>query len=335
MVLLSKLTSLCTLATLISCTQVPTVKGTPAESVDINMQKPGNLTKMIDIDPGITPNPFYAIAYRTLSSKSVKKAIKVGANALHLDVVPRVDDHVPPGKFGWFTERDDKSPTKKGRKVKGIFDTIAGQRKKGKNITFVWLAVHNPDFCTPHYHYCSFAALRDLAREILQPKGIHVLYGFPSVESEAYKSIQGDLNDLEAVSINGQDGEVKAAFEQYGPKNVTKRIMSYGYKKPAFHFGNCTEERYYICSELKKGAESKSEIGKTFGWTLVTRQTYFAYKLMEVNVDGLVFGFRYTEFGDSDRTRSALRFMKNWVERHPHVRYMATNDDKPWAKSRY
>lgn len=328
MVVFAKLTGLWALAALAALGQLASVSGFPTQkNADNTPSEENNTTTSRQFPPGSIPKPLYAIAHRVLTSKGVKDALEMGANAIEIDMQPWK-------RSGWWADHDGLAASA-GDKAKDIFATIASERKKGKSVGFVWLDIKGPDHCSPDHPRCSFAVLRNLAREILEPEGIHVLYGFYGANGDAYKSIQGDLNDLEAVNVNGEASEVKDAFAKYGPTDVNKRTMAYGYYNLAFQFGNCQEKSYNTCTELRQGAESKKDIGKVYGWTNAVGQSDYVNKLLDVGVDGLIFGFKATHFYDHASTRSAFADIKNWVDAHPQFRYLATVNDKPWAPSRW
>jgi hypothetical protein len=272
------------------------------------------------------PPPLYVIANRVLTSKGVKHAVNMGANAIKMDIKGKIAD-------GWWTDPHGMGWTAK-EKAGPIFKTIASQRKGGMNVTFVWLDIKNPDYCNPFYYRCTIDRLRNLTRSILQPQGVHVLYGFDTAESHAYRFIRDGLNELEAVNINGPFGQVEAAFENHGPEDVNKRTMAYGRYSLDVDFGTCHEPDFYTCTELRQGAAGKKTIGKTYGWVVTEGQSQYITQLLDAGVDGLVFGFKATRFSDHGIVRSALADIKSWVAAHPHVRYLATNADKPWAPNK-
>lgn len=269
--------------------------------------------------------PFYAIAHRVLSSYGVKAAVAHGANALEIDMTA--------WKPGWWADHDG-TPTSAGDKAEDIFRTIADIRRAGNTVIFVWLDLKNPDWCDPDdakWQRCSITALRDLARRILEPAGIQVLYGFygSQVGGKAFDRIQRGLNSNEALNINGVAREVAKGFSK---TSLTKEraVMSYGYFQLPVEFGNCREPNYFTCTELRIGVESYL-FGKVFGWTLATGQEYYADKLIgTAGVDGLIYGLRTQEYKDEKDTRNAIASIFAWLNNHSDQRYLARQSDKPW-----
>ncbi|EFY92015.1 phospholipase D [Metarhizium acridum CQMa 102] len=276
--------------------------------------------------PDIVPKPFYAIANRILTKQDALDALEMGANALYIPV--RGWTHT-----GWWADYDGKARTA-GDRLHHLFKEIAKYRVEGRNICLVWLDLRSPDFCTPHYARCTFDRLVSFSRNILQSEGIYVLYGFhlESVNGSAYTSLQDDINDMEAISLEGELADVNASFWKYGPSAPDSRVMSYGYFDLATpRFGHCNEERFYVCSELKRGANSRGEIGKTYAWTVSGDQSVYVDRLMEAGVDGLVFGFKAINFRDHEASFLAFRNIVDWIDSHPD-RYLANIYDKPWDR---
>ncbi|KAF9524790.1 hypothetical protein CPB83DRAFT_860701 [Crepidotus variabilis] len=271
----------------------------------------------------VSPRPFYAIAHRVLTVQGVSTALDHGANAMEMDVTPWRD--------GWWADHDG-TPTSAGDTARIIFETIAKERKAGRTVTFVWLDIKSPEWCNPNdpkWRHCSIAGLRDLARELLEPVGVRVLYGFYSKAGDAFKFISGDLNHNEAVNFNGELTEVQEGF-LHGPANTSRRVMSYGYFNLPFQFGNCREKRYYTCTELRQGVES-AEFGKVFGWTSSGSRAKYVDKLLgEVGIDGLIFGHKVSYYRNDEESRAAARDIYHWLEDHKDRRYLATQQDAPW-----
>lgn len=269
--------------------------------------------------------PFYNIAHRVLTEKGVHHALSNGANAVEIDMYA--------WKKGWWADHDG-TPTSAGDTARAMFETIATERKAGKPIIFVWLDIKNADWCSPNdpkWRHCSIAGLRDLAREVLQPHGVRVLYGFYRSSGLAYSLIRDNLNDNEAINLNGKASDVATAFKNAGPAQLSKRVMSYGYFNLPFEFGDCKEKGYYTCTELRQAVETGA-FGKVFGWTSSSHQAEYVDKLLGVaGIDGLIHGLKATNYGaDQGTTRAAAQDIINWVKSHSDRRYIATVNDVPW-----
>lgn len=271
----------------------------------------------------ISARPFYMIAHRVLTVGGVKDAIAHGANALEIDMYA--------WKKGWWADHDG-TPTSYGDTAKAMFEAIAYERNGGKTVTFVWLDIKNPDWCDPSdtkWRHCSVYGLRDLAREILEPAGVRVLYGFYKVGT-GYKAIRGDLNSMEAINMNGKAKDVQQEFVNNGPADKSKRVMSYGYYNLPFEFGNCWEKKYYTCTELRQGAESDT-FGQVYGWTSSDDQAWYVDKLLgEARIDGLIYGLKVTYYHDDKDARAAAKDILKWLDDHQDRRYLAAQSDNPW-----
>ncbi|KID97791.1 Phospholipase D, partial [Metarhizium majus ARSEF 297] len=329
MVVISKFTgrwALWALWALASLGRLTPVAGYPSQdAASVSVPNTTNLTRGGYV-PDIVPKPFYAIANRVLTKKCAFDALQMGANALYIPVWGWIHT-------GWWADYDGKGRSA-GDRVEDLFKEIVKFRVEGRNICLVWLDLRSPDWCTPHYPRCIFDRLIGFSRNILQSQGIYVLYGFhlESVNGSAYASLQDDLNDMEAISIEGELAEVNASFWRYGPSAPDSRVMSYGYFNLATpRFGHCNEERFYVCSELKRGAKSRDEIGKTYAWTVSGDQSVYVDRLMDAGVDGLVFGFRTIDFDEHDAPFFAFRNIMDWIDSHPY-RYLANIYDKPWDR---
>ena len=272
----------------------------------------------------VSPRPFYIIGHRVLMKQGVYDAINNGANALEIDMTAKPE--------GWWADHDG-NPFSRGDTARTMFEAIAALRVAGRTISFVWLDIKTPDKynpSSPRERKGSINELRDLAREILQPHGIRVLYGFYDSHGTAYQSLQGQLNSYEAINLNGMTQKVLEGFQNQGPAQVAQRVMSYGYFHLPYEFGNCSEKKYYTCTELRKGVEER-QFGKVFGWTSAVGQAAYVDKLLGLaGIDGLIYGFKTVMYEDDEDTRAAARDIILWVENHPDLRYIATNDDVPW-----
>ncbi|MGW8375547.1 phospholipase [Streptomyces sp. ODS28] len=284
--------------------------------------------------------PVWAIAHRVLTTGGVNKALDHGANAIEIDATA--------WKKGWWADHDG-TPTSSGDTMGAMFDRIAEQRRAGKNINFVWLDLKNPDHCKSgdaKEHVCSLNALRDLAREKLEPAGVRVLYGFygGTQGGEGWKDLtKGGLTKREGVDISGDAADVKKGFEQYGaaiPHN--QRVMDSG----LFNLNLPTVLKKKT-EQLRLGAEmrEKGEVKSTFGWTTAARDGDAVQQLLSEdggNADGLIYGHRASCYPDGvsgvkgcgkdeSSAQQAIGHIGDFVRAHEDTRRMATTADVPFG----
>ncbi|EEP79906.1 predicted protein [Uncinocarpus reesii 1704] len=272
--------------------------------------------------------PIYAIAHRVVTVGGIKDAISHGANAFEVDMCA---DSIGEG---WWANHDCTNGRKAGDSARKIFETFAAERKRGKTVTFVWLDFKNPDACVKNQG-CSIEAIQQLCRDILEKQGIRVLYGFYKAEdSRAFKTIRNNLNDREAISLNGATTKVLKLFEGTAPKvSKHQRVMDYGDTYLDKGFGDCTEKDWYTCTELRQGADlrRKGKLGKVFAWTSTVNQGRLVDQLLgKAHVDGIIYGFKLTDYYDHADSRAAANDIISWVKRRRALYYMATNDNNPW-----
>ncbi|KJK83644.1 hypothetical protein H634G_00877 [Metarhizium anisopliae BRIP 53293] len=269
-----------------------------------------------------SPRPFFAIAHRVLMDYGVRDALNHGANALEIDMTAWSKQ--------WYADHDG-TLTSRGHTAEHIFKAIAHERRAGKPAIFVWLDLKNPDYCDERYPACNIEALRNLARDILQPAGVKVLYGFYSSQTSkrAYQVISRGLNSNEAIGIDGNVGEANRVFNSQGPASIKHRVYSKGLFDPAWNFGNCKSSGNQICPQLRQGAESRN-FGKVFGWTIAEDNRKEADQLMSVGVDGLIYGFVATHYYDDPDTRAARKILADWLSKNQDKAYLATLRDQPW-----
>ncbi|KAL9000019.1 MAG: hypothetical protein Q9169_001264 [Polycauliona sp. 2 TL-2023] len=259
------------------------------------------------------PRPFYLIAHRVLTSKGVDAALRNGANALEIDMMPY--------KEGWWADHDHGNNTR-GDPARDIFNKIAAERRKGQHITFVWLDIKKPDRCDPNDQEmkdkCSVRLLRQLARDILQKADIRVMYGYIIMaNSTSYPFIRDGLNSNEAINLDGNPKEALQRFESGGPKDKRQRVSSYGNTELPQNFGNCKEEQNNTCTELRQAVDS-AKFGKVFGWVSTIGQGDYVRKELEIaGVDGMIYGLKNADYADVEGTRAAAKDLYDWVNDHP------------------
>ncbi|KAL8807894.1 MAG: hypothetical protein Q9200_004481 [Gallowayella weberi] len=234
----------------------------------------------------VKARPFYLIAHHVLTSTGIEDAVHNGANAVEIDMTAYEE--------GWWADHDHGANSW-GDSAKDIFNKIANERRNGKTITFVWLDIKNPDWCDPNdpkWQHCSVGGLRDLARQILQPAGVRVLYGYVfKASSKTYPFIRDGLNSNEAINLDGNPKQVLDLFQRNGPKDQSRRVSSYGDDDISFEFGTCQEDKYNTCTELRQAVAS-GKFGRVFGWTSTAgKGDYVRKELDTAGVDGIIYGF--------------------------------------------
>jgi hypothetical protein len=277
----------------------------------------------LDLNARASKKPFYAIAHRCNNVGAIQRAVNDGANAIEMDLYSE--------DSGWWASHD--GPSKNGDKARVMFDAIAGHRKAGKPLTFVWLDIKNPDYCDPadpKWWFCSIAALRDLAREVLEPQGVRVLFGFyENWNGNGYRLIRHGLNAKEAVNIDGRSAPLQQEFNANGPADVSKRVLSYGDVNIGNGFGDCTEpgDAHLTCTQLRQAAASHA-FGKVFGWTATTGQSSYTEKLMGVGVDGIIYGLSGGLYDGA--ASQAAKELRTSLGKYSGNYYIAGKDDFPW-----
>jgi sphingomyelin phosphodiesterase D len=258
--------------------------------------------------------PFYAIAHRVLTIQGVRDALRNGANAIEIDMTS--------WRSGWWADHDGL-PTSRGATAEKMFQTVAEERKAGQNVIFVWLDLKNPDYEPDPNQKTSIEGLRKLARDILQPAGVKVLYGFykAGIGKRAYQSIRQDLNANEALDV---DGEVAMAEKELRDLPRGMRVYSNGFFDLAWMFEG-------PFTNLKRASKSGA-FGKVYGWTLANHndKTKVDRLVNGAQVDGLIYGFKHTHYYDHADTRGAYNDIARTIQTGSRYR-MATTDDNPWS----
>lgn len=282
--------------------------------------------------------PTWAIAHRVLTTGGVTTALANGANAVEIDATAWRD--------GWWADHDG-TLTSYGDTMSDMFDQVAKEHDAGRQVSFVWLDMKNPDWCDsadPAWRHCSVAALRDMAREKLESRGIRVLYGFYGTEGgSGWKNALGDLNSKEAVSYSGAYADVRDGFAEHGP-NVpgNQRVMDNGLFNMALKFGSIRQEL-----EAARKPRDAGELAQTVGWTVGKGDGERAATLLDASdgsaaVDSLIYGNRMSCYPDGvsglkgcgtddSGVRESLSYITDYVKAHPDTRRMATPADIPFG----
>jgi sphingomyelin phosphodiesterase D len=257
--------------------------------------------------------PFFAIAHRVLKDYGIRSALSHGANAIEIDMTAF--------SSGWWAKHDFFS--KAGDSAEKMFQTVAEERQAGKNIIFVWLDLKNPDYEPDASKRASVEGLRRLAREILQPVGVKVLYGFykSTTGKRAYDSIRGGLNANEALNVDGGVAMVEKELQSL-PRG--QRVYSNGFFDLATMFEG-------PLANLTAASKSGS-FGKVFGWTLANHndKTKVARLVNDAHVDGLIYGFKHTHYYDDKDTKAAFDDIIRTLQAGDRYRLANINDD-PWS----
>jgi hypothetical protein len=264
--------------------------------------------------------PFYAIAHRVLTVQGVRDALSHGANAVEIDFQPWSNS-------GWWADHDG-TQNSAGGTARDVIQAVADQRRAGKPVTFVWFDIKNADWCNaddPKWVHCSVTALRDLAREILQPVGVRALYGFygTTYKYNAYSRIANSLNSNEAVNLDGNLAWAQRGFDSAGPGDRSRRVYSWG--DPTIRNG--FENRV---ADLKQAASSGS-FAKVFSWTSAYGDSAFVKRLVdEIKVDGIIYGYSGANYDNSASVQTALKDVTSAVQTASGQYYLATTADNPW-----
>lgn len=207
----------------------------------------------VSIVARIAPRPLYLIAHKVLTTDGVDAAGNDGANALEMDMTAWNE--------GWWCDHDGtRNPPSWHASTVDQFRHVAQRRQAGQNIQFVWLDIKNPDYCDlddPKWEVCSIKGLQKMAREILQPTGVKVLYGFSNPSSKAFAYIRdGGLNDKEAINLD-ESTKLTPGQEAQALNTVPKghKVGSYGDDNLPNGFGNCYESSWYTCTELRLASQ--------------------------------------------------------------------------------
>lgn len=268
--------------------------------------------------------PVYAIAHKVLDNAGVDAALTHGANAFEMDMTAWDD--------GWWCDHDG---TKNSRHASAAdqFQHVADKKKAGGNVQWVWLDIKNPNYCDlddQKWQSCSIKGLQGLARNILEPAGVRVLYGFSSTDGKAFQYVRDGLNEDEAFN---EDNSAKQTPQQvkpdYGNIKQSQKIASYGDDDLTKGFGDCTEASWNTCTELKIAEDSKSW-GKVFGWTVAQGQTELVDKMFgTAKVDGTIYGHESEMYNNDEWTQGAALSVIGWIDSHPD--YKIADSGNPWA----
>lgn len=265
-----------------------------------------------------TQKPIFAIAHRVLRKEAVTAASSHGANALEVDLTAWY--------FDWWADHDGKLFSA-GATARELFQFIAQQRRANNlNISFIWLDIKNPDFCREG-RPCSIEALRNLARDVLEPVGIRVLYGFfQTADSRGYKVIRDTLNTNEAIVLSGETDSILHLYNTTGiDVPARQRVMDFG--------NSWLSQGVDIYPQLRYGSWKRDQgtLGKVFSWTSAEGDTEMVqYLLREAGIDGFIYGYPMDEYKDASASKTALQDIVDFAEAHRHTHRMATGDDAPW-----
>lgn len=272
--------------------------------------------------------PIYAIAHRVLSPSAVTAALSHGANAIEVDLTAQE-------KTGWWADHSGEANSTDST-AQELFTYIANERRRGQNVTFVWLDIKNPDLCDPKRNpECSIEALRDLTRKTLQPAGVKALYGFyQTADSRGFKVMSESItnNGNEAVVLSGKASEVAAQYKNKGIE-APRMLMDDGFPQMERNFGNCQEPGNFTCAELRNASEMRDQgrLGKIMGWTSTRGDSKLVDMLLgTARVDGIIYGFQDKEYRNDPVVREAFGDIRSFVVRHSDSHRMAAADDVPW-----
>lgn len=177
----------------------------------------------------------------------------------------------------------------------------------------------------PQWVYCSVTALRDLAREVLQPVGVRALYGFygTNYEYNTYTRIANDLNSNEAVNLDGELSWAQQGFDNAGPGDTSRRVYSWG--NPTI--SNGFADRVADLTE----AASSGKFAKVFSWTTASGDSAYVEQLVDqIKVDGIIYGYSGANYDNSASVRTAFNDVASAVEAASGHNCLATAKDNPW-----
>lgn len=266
--------------------------------------------------------PFYAIAHRVLTVQGVKDALSHGANAIEIDFTPWSKT-----AEGWWADHDG-TQNSAGGTARDVLQAVADQRRAGKPVTFVWFDIKWADWCNaddPQWVHCSVTALRDLAREILQPVGVRALYGFYGTQYKynTYGRIANNLNSNEAVNLDGSLSWAQQGFDGSGPSAQSRRVYSWG--DPTIRNG--FNDRV---ADLTAAASS-GKFAKVFSWTAASGDSAYVKQLVDsIKVDGIIYGYSGANYDNGAAAQTALKDVTSAVKAASGQFYLATTNDNPW-----
>ncbi|KAK2613149.1 hypothetical protein N8I77_000076 [Diaporthe amygdali] len=240
---------------------------------------------------------------------------------------PWAYDKTPWSKSGWWADHDG-TDTSAGGTAREVLRAVADQRRAGKPVTFVWFDIKNADWCNaddPQWVHCSVTALRDLAREILQPVGVRALYSFygTNYKYNAYSWIANNLNSNEAVNLDGNLPWAQQNFDSSGPGDKSRRVYSWG---------NATIKDGFAdrVANLKEAASS-GKFAKVFSWTTSSGDSAYVKQLVDsIKVDGIIYGYSGANYDNGAIVQTALKDVTNAVNAASGQYYLATTGDTPW-----
>ncbi|KIL84554.1 hypothetical protein FAVG1_12079 [Fusarium avenaceum] len=153
---------------------------------------------------------------------------------------------------------------------------------------------------------CSIAALRDMARQVLEPQGVRVLYGFYENEhGNAYRLLRSGLTGNEALNVDGRAAPLQQFSNENRPSSIQKRVVLYGWMRLGERFGDCTE----------------------LGDAHLIYQVQFFQKMMGAGIDGIIYGLDKYPYGGS--ATQTLVQIRSSLAQNGGYKYADINDN-PW-----
>lgn len=283
-----------------------------------------------------TRRPVYAIAHRVNTLNGVSAALNHGANAIEIDVCAFWN----PNDWRAYHDCPEGGAARPGPSMDSMIDRILSEANAGRKLTLVWLDFKNPNYCgEAQNRSCSVAGLRDKMQR-LTVAGIQVLYGFyeyhggatPDVGGRGWQSLQNRLGPLEGITTTGSLSFAKNAYANFGAGiPVGRRVMDYGDPDITNGFGNCTEASWYTCTELRLASQYRNtgNLAATLSWTATNVDGAYIDKLLGVaGIDGIIVGYRNTEYDDNWQASDSIALVRNWVNSHSSTHRMANNNDR-------
>lgn len=286
--------------------------------------------------------PIWTVAHKILRVAGLDGALKDEANAIEVDLTAwRKGEGADESK--WWMDHDGD-----GENYGDPADVLlkAVGEKGGDQLAFVVFDIKNPDYCAVDEEGCGMETLVNMGRDFVMSSGIGVVYGFTKPDDagkDAWTYVVENLDDDAAVRITGKADPVLTAYADHGSDiPVEKKIMDYG--NPYLHgdeggpkFGECDSggDSEDVCPNLVRAVEERDNgnLGAVMLWTVGSSDGDGdkTTQVLDAGVNGIVYGYAFEEYEDSDRNVEARGHAVDWVSGHEADAKIATQDQRPWT----